>query len=101
MVENHLKNEHEFGKLSQLKEELTISRRSESHYKESKERIAAELANLKREFICDECDHQAKSTSDLRRHLKKYHNVGSLNNQDQLKDELHKLKKELKISRKS
>ena len=84
--ENHLKKEHEFGKLSQLKEELTISRRSESYYKESEERIAAELANLKREFICDKCDHQATSAKDLRKHLQKSHNYGNLKHQDELYD---------------
>ena len=84
MFENHLEKEHEFGKLSQLKEELAISRRSESHYKESKERKAAELAKLKRDLICDKCDHQATSAKDLRKHLQKSHSYGNLKHQDEL-----------------
>ena len=80
----HLAEDHDFGSLSRLKEELTISRRSESDCKESEERIAAELANLKREFICDKCDHQAISAKDLRKHLQKSHNYGNLKHQDEL-----------------
>ena len=39
-------------------------------------------------FECDECDHQATSTGDLRRHLETTHNHGDLTNLDKLKEEL-------------
>ena len=55
-------------------------------------------------FKCDECEHQATSTGDLRRHLETKHNQGNLTNLDKLKEELEttrrsesNLKKQLEI----
>ena len=55
-------------------------------------------------FKCDECEHQATSTGDLRRHLETTHNHGDLTNLDKLKEDLEttrrsesNLKKQLEI----
>ena len=66
--------------------------------------LQSKLKSHKCSFKCDECDHQATSTGDLRRHLETLHNQGNLTNLDKLKEELEttrrsesNLKKQLEI----
>ena len=70
--------------------------------------LQSKLKSHKCSFTCDECDHQATSTGDLRRHLETLHNQGNLTNLDKLKEELEttrrsesNLKKQLEIFERS
>ena len=84
--ENHLKNNHDFGKLTPLQNNLA---RKESENK----KLEAKIRTTLRAFKCDECAHQATSTKDLTTHLRSLHNYGNLAHQDKLETELKTARK--------
>ena len=86
--ENHLKNNHDFGKLTPLQDNLA---RKESENKKLEAKIRTTICAFK----CDECDHQATSTGDLRRHFEKSHNLGNLSNLVKLKEQISNLEEQL------
>ena len=51
-------------------------------------KLEAKIKTTISAFKCDECDHQATSTGDLRRHFEKSHNLGNLSNLVKLKEQI-------------